>query len=172
MPCNMSSGLNDIMERKVRWGKASVFLTVIVTVILAVGLVCCRDDAAKFYTLAVIVAAIFMSMWYFSPVTIGVSGQAVVVKKRIGRKTIPFSAIESVSPFTPMPWLRNQRLCGCGGFAGYWGWFTDQEIGAYFAYHGRSADCFLLRLKDGRLYVLGCEDSPAVISFISDHIAH
>lgn len=159
------------MTKKVIWSHRSIFITVIATGILVAGMICCRDDASKYNTLAVILAAMLLAKWYWSPISIELNDQAIIVKKRISRKTIPYYDIESVSSFIPMSWLTNQRVVGSGGYAGYWGWFKDPQIGIYFGYYGESSNCFLIRLKNGRQYVIGCEDSKSVIDYISKKIS-
>lgn len=159
------------MIKKVRWSDRSVFVTVIATGILVAGMIYGSENTTVFTSLSVLMAAILLSMWYYSPVSIEVNGEAIIVRKRISRKTIPFSSIESVSSFVPMPWLINQRVCGSGGYAGYWGWFKEPENGTYFGYYGESNNCFLVKLKNGRKYVLGCEDSQSVIDFITEKIS-
>lgn len=47
---------------------------------------------------------------------------------------------------------------------GYWGKFREADLGTYFAYYGRASDCFLVTLNDGRRYMLGCADAPAMVS--------
>lgn len=59
------------------------------------------------------------------------------------------------------PTMGAIRICGSGGFFGWYGWFREGDIGKYFAYYGKSSDCFLVTLKDGRKYMLGCTDAPA-----------
>lgn len=157
------------MKKSVTWSNVSVIITVVVMCILVCGMIFSRDKQPEYTVFAVMIALVIIVMWYYSPVSVTVDDRVVVVKKRISVKTIPISSIESVAPFTPSPWV-NQRMCGSAGFAGYWGWFADSDIGRYFGYFGQTSDCFLLQLKNGRRYVLGCDDSPSVVSYISDRI--
>lgn len=62
--------------------------------------------------------------------------------------------------------MLGRRVFGNDGWFGYWGWFKERDLGKYFAYYGRSSDCFLIILKDGRRYVIGCDNSADVIDFI------
>lgn len=65
---------------------------------------------------------------------------------------------------------RGFRLCGSGGFAGYYGWYHDSRIGRYFGYYGNRHECFLIQLKDGRQYVLGCENPTDMVTFLTEQI--
>lgn len=130
-------------------------------------MIVCRHNIAQFFALSAIMLAILIFMWIYSPVSIELMEDGLAIRKRISRKVIPLSTIESVVPFEPAPFIINQRVVGSSGFAGYWGWFTDEKIGNYFAYYGRNTDCFLVRLKNGRKYVLGCDECTEMISRLS-----
>ena len=62
------------------------------------------------------------------------------------------------------------RICGSGGAFGYWGYFSDIMIGTYFGYYGSRSHCFLIRLRNGRQYVIGCDGPVALTGFIRKHI--
>lgn len=158
------------MERRVKIGKESLFISFIALDIWGVCMLFGSGNKAMLITLGLIMALMMIAMCYYAPVSVVVDEDAVVIKRRLRNKVIPMSLIESAVPFTPASLLQNQRFIGSSGFFGYWGWFTDREIGTYFAYYGNPADCFLLLMKDGRKYVVGCEDSQSVAAYISDNI--
>lgn len=83
-------------------------------------------------------------------------------------KSIPLSLITSVELYSPT--MASRRICGSGGWFGYYGWFKDPSIGKYFAYYGKASDCFLVTLKDGKKYVLGCEASDEIVEYINKYI--
>ena len=68
------------------------------------------------------------------------------------------------------PTMGAIRIFGSGGFLGYWGWFKERDLGKYFAYYGRSSDCFLVELKDGRKYMLGCKNPQKMVEYINSMI--
>ena len=65
------------------------------------------------------------------------------------------------------PTMAKKRICGSGGWFGYYGWFSEPSIGKYFAYYGKASDCFLVTLKDGKKYVLGCESPDEMVEVIN-----
>lgn len=67
--------------------------------------------------------------------------------------------------------MGERRVCGSGGWFGYWGWFHDRELGRYFAYYGKSSDCFLVRLRNGRSYVIGCQNPQTIIDEVCRKIS-
>lgn len=62
------------------------------------------------------------------------------------------------------------RLFGSGGFMGYWGLFKEGDIGNYVGFYGKSSECFLVRMKNGDKYVLGCKKPEDIVDFISSVI--
>lgn len=66
--------------------------------------------------------------------------------------------------------MGERRIIGSGGWFGYYGRFSDREIGKYFAYYGKASDCFLVTLNDGRQYVLGCKNPGAMVEAISSRL--
>lgn len=157
------------MKQKVKWSKNAWVITCLVTLIIAVALIITRYTAWRFYILVGITAIVFISMWIWSPTSISVDDEFITIHKRIGRKRIPLSNIHSVTRYT-LQVDRCCRLCGSGGFAGYWGWFHDPHIGNYFGYYGNKHDCFRVQLNNGRQYILGCENVCDMVIFLTEQI--
>lgn len=153
------------MKQKVKWSKCAWLITVLVTVAIAAALIITRNTPWRFYMLVGVTATVFISMWIWSPTSISVDNEFITIHKRIGRKRIPISNIYSAARYTSQV-DRCCRVCGSGGFAGYWGWFHDPRIGNYFGYYGNKQECFLVRLKDGKQYVIGCENDVDMVNFI------
>lgn len=101
----------------------------------------------------------------YMPMSIGADEKAIYINRSLKVKTIPISSIKTVDLYTPS--AGAIRTCGSGGFLGYWGWFRDRKIGKYFAYYGKSSDCFLIKLKNGHKYILGCKNAPDMVEYIN-----
>ncbi len=106
---------------------------------------------------------------YYMPLSIATDEQGIYVNRSLKIKTIPLDKVTSVRLCPPT--MGAIRICGCGGFLGYWGWFRERDLGKYFAYYGKSSDCFLVTLADGRKYMLGCKNAPQMVEYISRHIS-
>ena len=65
------------------------------------------------------------------------------------------------------PTMGTIRICGSGG---WFGWFSEKDLGKYFAYYGKASDCFLVTLKNGKKYMLGCKDTPKMVNAINEKI--
>lgn len=124
-----------------------------------------HEQAGFWISLSVLVLLLIFGLLY-GPRQIVANGETVTVKTYVRNVlSIPVSEIESIELFQPT--MGAYRLFASGGYLGYWGLFREGDIGRYVAYYGRSSDCFLIRMKDGRQYVLGCEKPDEMVKYIS-----
>lgn len=101
------------------------------------------------------------------PLSISVENGTLNINRPLRVKSIPLSSIESVKLFAPTK--ADKRICGSGGWFGYYGWFHEPSIGRYFAYYGNASDCFLVRLTDGKKYLPGCENPKEIADALIQH---
>lgn len=102
------------------------------------------------------------------PLFISVRDGELNINRPLKIKSIPLSTIDSVKLVSPT--MAEKRICGSGGWFGYYGWFSEPSIGKYFAYYGKASDCFLVTLKDGKKYILGCENPKDMVDYINESI--
>ena len=105
---------------------------------------------------------------FYMPMSISTDKYTIHINRSLKIKTIPMANVKSVRLCPPT--MGAIRIFGSGGFLGYWGWFKERDLGKYFAYYGRSSDCFLVELKDGRKYMLGCKNAPKMVEYIQSMI--
>lgn len=160
------------MKRPVIISPFCLILTIL-TIILLIGILVYTirfsNSLAGIITLSVLLLIVLISTLIFSPVSISADDDSVSVNRPLKTKRIPYSEIESVMLCPPT--MSERRLCGSGGFFGYWGWFREPSIGKYFAYYGKASDCFLVKLKDGNQYLLGCRNPDEMVKYISGHLS-
>ena len=65
--------------------------------------------------------------------------------------------------------MASIRIFGSEGYIGYWKVYRG-SIGRYIAYYGKASDCFLINMKNGGKYVLGCENPEEMVNFINSKI--
>jgi hypothetical protein len=102
------------------------------------------------------------------PLAVSADSSAVKLHRALNSKRIPMTEITSVEVRPASN--AKLRLWGSRGFFGYWGRFTDERAGHYTAFYGKESDCFLLTLKSGQKYMLGCENHRAMTEYISKQI--
>ena len=158
----------SIMKSKVVLSKFSLLLTIAIPAILIVGL-WAKAGTSACVILAFILAILLLSAGLFGPLWIEADGQRIKIRSLLRSHTIPLSEIVSVRAIQPT--MGALRICGSGGFMGYWGLFREGDIGPYRAYYGKASQCFLVTLRDGKKYMLGCQNPAGMVSFISRQLA-
>jgi hypothetical protein len=155
------------MRKKVKLSTWSTIMTLIGLIVLLAAFCFAKDSLAKYIVVGALVVLCFTALCYM-PLSISVKNGVLNINRPLKIKSIPLSLITSVELYSPT--MASIRICGSGGWFGYYGWFKEPSIGKYFAYYGKASDCFLVTLKDGKKYVLGCEAPNEIVEYINKHI--
>ena len=156
------------MESKVKLSTFSLMLTLILTGVLIVAVsYFLWNHEDKGIIGAVILFFMLISGWLYGPVTIAADEKSVTFKSVLRKQRLDISNIESVELYQPT--MGSIRVFGSGGYMGYWGVYRGY-IGRYIAYYGKASDCFLINMKNGGKYVLGCENPKEMVNFINSKI--
>ena len=156
------------MESKVKLSTFSLMLTLILTGALFVAVsFFLWNHEDKGIIGAVLLFFMLISGWLYGPVTIAADEKSVTIKSVLRKQRLDISNIKSVELFQPT--MASIRIFGSGGYMGYWGVYRGY-IGRYIAYYGKSSDCFLINMKNGGKYVLGCENPEEMVQFINSKI--
>lgn len=126
------------------------------------------DHTWPVVVLAVLIVGLMLSTLFYMPLSVSVDDRNLNVSRSLRVKTIPLTDIADVKLCPPT--MAARRICGSGGWFGWYGWFRERDLGRYFAYYGKASDCFLVTLKDGRKYMLGCADAPAMVAAIRSRL--
>ena len=156
------------MIRKVKLNTLCMILTYGVIVLLIVGIISSWEERDKAILLLVLLVLLVGVSMYFYPRSVESTDSKLIIHRQYSDKAFSYEDIASVERCYPS--AGGLRLCGSGGFFGYWGYFTDIMIGNYFGYYGDRDQCILIRLKNGRQYVISCEDPEEMIVSISAHL--
>lgn len=142
------------------------FIATVVTMVIFIFLIFYNHPPLHIQIplIAVLVIISIVSLFY-TPVSIGADEDAIYIIRSLRTKIIPLSEVKSVRLCPPT--MGAIKICASGGFMGYWGWFRERDLGKYFAYYGRSSDCFLVELHNGRKYMLGCRNPKNMVEYIN-----
>lgn len=157
------------MKSKVKLSQYALILTFIVNIALIIGCVLTFNKAQGFYIILSVLILLNVMALLYGPVAVESDSKYVTVKTMLRKHRIPIRNVESVELFQPT--MGAYRLFASGGFFGYWGLFREGDIGRYAAYYGKASDCFLIRMKNGDKYVLGCADPSRMVSYIQSQIS-
>lgn len=158
------------MKQKVKLSTYSVIVSILgIATLVAVIFFAFEQnhEGAACYGITALVFMLVMALIYV-PLSISVKDDKLTVNRIIFPKSIPLADIKSVELCPPT--MAEIRICGSGGWLGYWGKFSEPSIGKYFAYYGKASECFLVKLNDGRQYMLGCENPAKMVEFIKKQI--
>lgn len=158
------------MKRKVNISLYSMIMTIIGFVILVALMIINlnKDQVVVSYIIGGLLVVMCVLALFFTPITVSVDDTDLNVNMTLRIKSIPLKCIESVLICPPT--MSEKRIFGSGGWFGYWGWFREPSIGKYFAYYGKASDCFLVKLKDGKKYMLGCADPLSIMEYIDQKL--
>ncbi len=152
------------MKKSVYISAWSIVLSAVGATILVMCMITCFNAGQT--VLAMIVALMLLLMaataLFYMPLSIELTDKHLIVNRPLWYKRIAIDDIADVR-YCP-PTMGALRLCASGGWLGYWGWFREGDIGTYFAYYGRSSECFLVTLRSGAKYVLGCRGYNDIVT--------
>lgn len=157
------------MKQKVKFSSYSLIVTAVVMILCVVGIFSLIGNAEKLTLFCIIIGGVTIVGLYYCPKSIQANESSVTLHRLLSSpKVFNYNSIQAVD--TCYPSAGGLRLCGSGGFFGYWGYFNDIMIGTYFGYYGSRSDCLLLKMKDGKQYVFGCENAVAMVDYIQSQL--
>lgn len=154
------------MKSKVSLSKYSLIATMLIITALVILTVIffVRHQTAAAWTGVGVIALLYFLTLFYTPVELRLDKGKLIVHRPMRNRVINVADIDSVKLCPPT--MAERRICGSGGFGGYWGWFSERDLGRYFAYYGKASDCFLVQLKNGRQYMLGCAEPHRMVDAI------
>lgn len=154
----------SVMVSRVRLSVYSAVLTAVMSLVI-LGVMVWSYGTAVFLVTAGIFAMIILFTLLYCPLYIAVDDRNVIIGSPLRNHRVPLEKIENVEAFQPT--MGSVRICGSAGFMGYWGIFKENDVGRYCGYYGKASECFLVRMKNGDKYLLGCKNPAGMIATIS-----
>lgn len=156
------------MKSRVAYSGYSLILTVVITVVLVAVCVKSSGELLPFCIVLGVCLILIVLAFFYAPLQVRANEKYIIVVSLLRRHRILVSAVESIEFFRPT--MGARRIFGSGGFFGYWGIFNEGDTGRYAAYFGKASDCFLIRMKNGDKYVIGCADCPEMVNYIKKQL--
>lgn len=155
------------MKKRVDLSTWCLVMTAIGLIVLLFALYFSTNIISTIIVIAALVILCGAALFYM-PLSVSVDEENLNVLIPLRVKSIPLDEISSIELCPPT--MAEWRMCGSGGWFGYWGWFREPSIGKYFAYYGRASECFLVTLKDGKKYMLSCKDPDELVHYAQNHL--
>lgn len=156
------------MKSKISYSKFVTLLTAIICVSLFIGCIATVRDEHAFFIMLFIYLIMIVSALFYGAAYIKADSKYIVLGSLLRGKKILMRNVESVELFQPT--MGAIRIFASGGFMGYWGIFREGDIGRYYGFYGKASDCFLVRMKNGDKYVLGCNNPAEIVNYIKSQI--
>lgn len=157
------------MKNKVKFSIYSKIITVLVLILFAAGVIALLDNTRELPLFCIIMGGATITGLYFCPISIEADQSEIKLHRLLSHpKCFAYNDIQSVD--TCYPSAGGLRLCGSGGFFGYWGYFRDIAIGQYFGYYADRSQCFYIKLKNKRQYVISCKNHVEMVEAIRKNI--
>lgn len=153
--------------RRVAWSNYVTVITVVCCLVFVIA-ACVADDMHIPIILFACIGIVMLSALYYSPMSVTMDRRNITIRRMLTSKRIPMAEVVGVRLFQRS---LDVRICGSGGFFGYYGWFRNRDHGKYFAYIGKWKDTFLIELKSGRKYVVSCNQPEVIVKCIMDCIS-
>lgn len=151
------------MKKRVAFSTWCIVMTTLGLLIILFALYHSTNIISTIFVCVALVLLCGAALFYM-PLSVSVDKNSLNIHKPLRNKSIPLKDVSSVELCAPT--MAEIRLCGSGGWFGYWGWFKEPLIGKYFAYYGKASDCFLVSLKNGKKYMLSCQQPQELVDFI------
>lgn len=159
------------MKKRVELSSYSIIISaIIIAVMCGVAVYAVRqpDNKVAICILSAVFLTLIFSSLFFMPMSVSADNDTVKVTRPLKTKKITLKDVSDVRLCSPT--MGAIRICGSGGCFGWYGWFKEKDIGKYFAYYGKASDCFLVTLKDGHKYMLGCSDASEMVEYLNSKI--
>lgn len=156
------------LKSTVQLSRWALGVTIVANAILLGACFVTLRQGATFYIILGIYILTLIFAFSFAPTSIEADSASVILHSILKKRRIPYKDIETIRLIQPT--MGAIRIAGSGGYMGYWGIYTEGDIGKYTAFYGRSSDCFLVRLKNGTQYMLGCNHPQEMVDFIEYHL--
>ena len=153
------------MKNKVHLSIFSRILTLSVIGLMAAIIITEWNNPEKLTVAIVITVNLVGCGLYFLPTSIETTPDYLVINHIFSSKRIAYINISEAERCYPS--AGGIRLCGSGGFCGYWGYFHDIVIGSYTGSYGDRDQCILIKLTDKKQYVVSCVNPDKMVAEIN-----
>jgi len=156
------------MKQKVKFSAYSLIVTAVVLILCVVGIFSLLGNVEKLTIFCIIIGGAIIAGLYYCSKSIQANESNVTLHRLLSSpKVFNYNSIQAVD--TCYHSAGGLRLYGSGGFFGYWGYFSD-IMRTYFGYYGNRSCCLLLKMKDDKQYVLGCNNAVEKVAYIKQQM--
>jgi len=160
-------------EYKMSWSKRVVVITIssiliIISTLIPVAYFSIKDGKGSLLIfIFLFTIALLITTYGYSPKKIVVNKNSIRIIKGIGEIIIPKNTIHSYRKLEKKEMAGTIRRAASGGLFGFFGKFSNPQIGKFNMYATRMYNLVLIKLKDGEQIVLSPDN---LTEFFKDNV--
>lgn len=149
-----------------RWSRMVWVMSIITTIILvgsSMVTLCIPELASSkgTYVVMLLILPLPIICFALAPRSLYLIGNTLIIKRWVGRVTIPSEEITSVEVADKWVVLRSTRTMGNGGYFGYYGHYYNVHYGKFRMFATDTTNLYLIRTKR-RNYVISCTNKELI----------
>lgn len=149
-----------------RWSRMVWVMSIITTIILvgsSIVTLCIPELASSkgTYVVMLLILPLPIICFALAPRYLYLFGNTLIIKRWVGRVTIPTEEITSVEVADKWVVLRSTRTMGNGGYFGYYGHYYNVHYGKFRMFATETTNLYLIRTKR-RNYVISCTNKELI----------
>lgn len=149
-----------------RWSRMVWVMSIITTIILigsSIVTLCILELASSkgVYVVMLLILPLPIICFALAPRSLYLIGNTLIIKRWVGRVTIPTEEITSVEVADKWVVLRSTRTMGNGGYFGYYGHYYNVHYGKFRMFATDTTNLYLIRTKR-RNYVISCTNKELI----------
>lgn len=152
------------------WGKTVIIMTVFYNAIIVACAI--RPFWDHMLWVEILMVFLFLLPMLFWPIRLKVSDDEIKIFRPVGPVKVPFADVKSVSFIEDGEQFFDKliRTFGSGGVYGYWGWYKHEKHGKVRMFVTDMKHCFLVKLKNGKMFVVSSTKRQEIVKFIGENI--
>ena len=149
-----------------RWSKMVWIISILTTLLLIgtmVATLCIPEVSNNVgkYAVIVSIAPLPIICFMLSPRRLYLIGNALIIKRWVGKITILTQDIVSISPADKSTILSSTRIMGNGGYFGFYGYYHNRQYGKFRMFASEITDLYLIETKRQK-FVVSCTNRELI----------
>lgn len=162
--------MQESMSFNFHWSQEVIIITLTISVL---AFVLCAPILTRKHTLAArIISGIsficVLSVYLFLPLHIELSANAFSARMLSHSIHIYYREVAETYTIEKNALQNSVRVFGSGGMCGYLGKYKNETIGRYTMYATDLSQLFLIRKKDGNIYIFSSPNRDKIVSTIQN----
>lgn len=120
----------------------------------------------------ILMVCLFLLPMLFCPIRLKVSDDEIKIFRPVGSVKVQLADVKSVSSIEDSEQFFDKliRTFGSGGAYGYLGWYKHEKHGKVRMFVTDRKQCFLFKMKDGKMFVVSSPKRQEIVKLISENI--